>query len=290
MTKPLRLISVKPAFIPAPAGNLFTLYLCRKDIQAAGHAVLFMPPFAEELNKSRRMIALQARQFAQAGLGVLIPDLYGTGDSEGDFSEASWQIWEQDVATAVSWLLDQGVTRISLWGMRLGIHLALGLIPLLADHLERILLWAPVIRGDQMMTQFLRLRLAADMMTEGEKISTRDLRAQLAAGREVEAAGYTLSARLVGEVDKLNLTTLIPDAWPPIDWFDLAPTGSTTPNVAGQRVRAAWNDAGAHVSHHLVTGTSFWNTPEITLVPELLARTSEVMAKQQDRGGRAHGG
>ena len=290
MSRPHRPISVKPAFIPASAGDLFTLYLCGKDTPPTEHTVLFLPPFAEELNKSRRMIALQAQQFARAGLGVLIPDLYGTGDSEGDFSQASWQLWQRDVATAVDWLLDQGVARITLWGMRLGAHLALESIPLLAGRLERILLWAPVIRGDQMMTQFLRLRLAADMMTEGEKISTQDLRAQLAAGREVEVAGYTLSARLVSEVDKLNLTTLIPDAWPPIDWFDLAATGSTSPNVAGQRVRTAWSDAGAQVRHHLVTGASFWNTPEITLVPELLARTSEVMAEQQDSGGQAHGG
>ncbi len=288
MTGSPRPLSFQPAFLPASAGNLFTLYVCGRHSPATEHAVLFLPPFAEELNKSRRMIALQAQRFAQAGMGVMIPDLYGTGDSEGDFGQASWQIWQQDVATAANWLRDRGAPRITLWGMRLGAHLALESIPLLADCLERILLWSPVIRGDQMITQFLRLRLAADMMAKEEKTTTRDLRAQLAAGQEVEVAGYTLSARLVSEVDKLNLATQKPDAWPPIDWFDLAPDGNAPPNMAGQRIRTAWSEAGAAVRHHQVAGTPFWNTPEITLAPALLDHTSKVMAERWEPGDQTH--
>jgi alpha/beta superfamily hydrolase len=46
---------------------------------------------AEELNKSRHVAAAQARAFAAAGYSVLQIDLYGCGDSSGDFGEPAGQ-------------------------------------------------------------------------------------------------------------------------------------------------------------------------------------------------------
>ena len=45
--------------------------------------VLYLHPLAEEMNRSRRMAALQARALAAAGCEVLQPDLLGCGDSAG---------------------------------------------------------------------------------------------------------------------------------------------------------------------------------------------------------------
>jgi len=61
--------------------------------------ILYSPPFAEELNKSRRMVALQARQLAASGYAVLLLDLYGCGDSGGEFDTATWSIWQDDLDT-----------------------------------------------------------------------------------------------------------------------------------------------------------------------------------------------
>ena len=74
-------------FLPAEPGFRFGLYFPPCSTQPRG-GVLYCPPFAEEMNKSRRMAALQARAFAKAGYGVLLLDLYGCGDSSGDFSDA----------------------------------------------------------------------------------------------------------------------------------------------------------------------------------------------------------
>jgi alpha/beta superfamily hydrolase len=54
--------------------------------------ILCIHPFAEEMNKSRRMAALQSRALAEAGYTVLQIDLHGCGDSAGDFGEASWPL------------------------------------------------------------------------------------------------------------------------------------------------------------------------------------------------------
>jgi len=63
-------------------------------------ALVYIHPFAEEMNRSRRMAALQARALAAQGIGVLLLDLHGCGDSAGDFGDASWDGWLRDIAAA----------------------------------------------------------------------------------------------------------------------------------------------------------------------------------------------
>ena len=67
---------------------------------------MYFPPFAEELNKSRRMVSMQARQFCHTAYAVLIVDLFGTGDSEGNFGDTDWEILQNDMCVALRWLQD----------------------------------------------------------------------------------------------------------------------------------------------------------------------------------------
>src|SRR5436190_21776504 len=88
--------------------------------QHSAGAMLYLHPFAEEMNKSRRMAAMQARALAAAGWTVLQLDLFGCGDSEGEFGSASWTQWLDDAAAAIEWLdADTGSTP-ALWGVRTG--------------------------------------------------------------------------------------------------------------------------------------------------------------------------
>ena len=61
-------------------------------------------PFAEEMNKSRRMVALQASALADAGYAVLQLDLDGCGDDSSGFADASWEGWCSDVVRACRWM------------------------------------------------------------------------------------------------------------------------------------------------------------------------------------------
>ena len=70
-----------PVFIDSAAGRVFAIYHRPAEGGSNGPAMLYLPPFAEEMNRSRRMAALQARALAAAGYGVLLLDPYGTGDS-----------------------------------------------------------------------------------------------------------------------------------------------------------------------------------------------------------------
>ena len=115
---------IEAFFLPGSQGAIFAIYHPPASGVIERGGVLYAPPFAEEMNKARRMAALQARRLAAAGFGVLIPDLYGCGDSGGDFAEARWDIWRDDLSRCRDWLRGRGHHRLVLWGLRLGALLA----------------------------------------------------------------------------------------------------------------------------------------------------------------------
>jgi alpha/beta superfamily hydrolase len=92
------LIGPEPHFIAGHGGQLFALHFPSE--KPSGRALLVLPPFAEELNKTRRMLSLAARALQNAGHEVLLVDLYGTGDSAGDFADASFRGWSADLQAA----------------------------------------------------------------------------------------------------------------------------------------------------------------------------------------------
>ena len=115
---------VEPLFLVGSAGPLFAVYHAPAPTGPAVGGLIYLPPFAEEMNRSRRMAALQARSLAASGIGVLLLDLYGTGDSGGEFAAARWRIWLDDVATAADWLVARLPGPLGLLGLRLGGMLA----------------------------------------------------------------------------------------------------------------------------------------------------------------------
>ena len=78
-------------FIETEHGRLFCLL--RTPAPAPGQkVVLVIPPFAEEMNKSRRMFTLLADALGQQDIALCVFDLFGTGDSSGDFADATLDI------------------------------------------------------------------------------------------------------------------------------------------------------------------------------------------------------
>ncbi|MEM9056541.1 MAG: hydrolase 2, exosortase A system-associated [Pseudomonadota bacterium] len=258
----------RPFFLAGSAGRLFALHVPAAG-ERTGQGVLLCPAFAEEMNKTRRQALLQARAFAAAGRDVLIVDLHGTGDSDGDFAEARWEQWLDDLARGAAWLVEQGAGRLCLWGVRLGALQALALAAgALAPQVERVLLWQPVALGKAFVTQFLRLRIAAQLNAAGGGETTASLRERLGAGEALEVAGYMLSPALVEAIDAQNLRAATPSVACAIDWVEIGGRGNgLTPASAG--AVKALEAAGATVVPHAVPGEPFWSTPETTTVPGL---------------------
>ncbi len=268
---------MSPFFLRGGAGRLFCLYFPPTD-GALRQAILFFPPFGEESNKSRVMIAAQARRLSAAGFGVLLVDPFGCGDSEGEFGDARWEIWRQDMRQAAAWLREQGATRLSCWAQRSGALLMADTAGELGE-LDRLLLWSPVLRGDMFLTQFLRLRLAADMLRGGQQESTKDMRQRLAAGECLEVAGYNLHPELVKAMDEQRLEGLDAARFRFIDWFEMVADEGRPLPLPARKLAESWSSQ-VTLHQQAVVGEAFWGTVEITRVSALLDATSRALAQE----------
>lgn len=195
----------EPLFLQGCTGQLFALYLPAQG--EARQAIIYLPPFAEEMNRCRFTVAQQAGALSELGYAVLLLDPYGTGDSAGDLSDATWEGWVKDVRIAADWL-EARTSLITLWGLRLGALLAADAANRTPDRYKRLLFWQPVQDGKLFLTQYLRLRIAFLMDRNLPAETTDDMRNTLKTGGVLEIAGYPIGGRMAEELDTLRLSEI----------------------------------------------------------------------------------
>jgi exosortase A-associated hydrolase 2 len=280
MTAPQGAPQAEPFFLESAAGQRFCLF--HPPAGACRGAVLYVHPFAEEMNRSRRMAALQARALAALGYGVLLLDLGGCGDSSGDFGDARWALWKDDLALGAAWLRRRLDRPLTLWGLRLGALLAVDYARS-ADHpVESLILWQPVQNGATFLTQFLRLRVASAMLEEAAgqaQTSTGALRQALQAGETLEIAGYDLAPPLAAALDALDpLEAMTPPC--PVHWLEAVGAAGQALPAGAARIGAEWQRRGIDARQRVVHCPPFWTTPEITESPAWLAATSDILRER----------
>jgi len=268
---------VEAFFFDADPGTRFSMYYAPDPRQQSRGAVLYVHPFAEELNRTRRMAAQQARAFATLGYAVLQIDLFGCGDSCGDFSAARWPLWKRDLEVARDWLAERSPGPMLLWGLRLGGLLALDLA--CSVPVDGLLLWQPYLNGRTCINQFLRQQLAARLL-DGERgvpRSTATLRARLATQGQLEVGGYTLTADLANAIDSIDALHL-PLPAVPVHWFASGSPAASRQAAAAERFGAQWAQRGATLHYHQVDGLPFWASPDTAECRALLDATGAAIA------------
>jgi exosortase A-associated hydrolase 2 len=263
---------VEPFFFDAEPGTRFSVYHAPNPQVEPRGAILYVHPFAEELNKTRRMAALQSRAFATLGYAVLQFDLFGCGDSCGDFHSGRWELWKSDLAIAAAWLAERaGGGQLHLWGVRLGGLLALDCARDLRP--AGVILWQPFTSGRNCVNQFLRQRLAAE--PDSVARNTAALRTELAVHGHIEVNGYQVAVPLVKAIDDCDAASL---RLPPctVHWFaNPSPAPArVTANVA--RLAAIWARDGVQLHFHPVDGPASWSAQDVIECPALLDATSAV--------------
>jgi exosortase A-associated hydrolase 2 len=268
-----------PFFLQGRAGPLFCLHFPAATDGRAARAILVLPPFLEELNKCRRMLALGARALQSIGRDVLLVDLYGTGDSAGDFADASLAVWRADLACAASWLAARGATHLDILAVRAG-ALLLREIELPAGVKRgRVALWQPVLSGKLLMSQMLRLRLVEGIADgAGKRLSAPDVRTMLRNDGRIEVGGYELTENLVSALEELADPLQGAEQWERLTVLEVASEGVTELSAASRHAVEALRLRGVGVGTKVVSGEPFWATPEIAIVPALLDATVVALA------------
>lgn len=263
-------------YLPRAPGRLLCV-VHRPSHGTPRGAILYAQPFAEEMNKTRRMASLGARALAADGWAVVLVDLTGCGDSAGDFGDATWKGWHEDLRAGWEWLASRFDGIRCLWGLRTGCLLAAEVARGLAAN-PRLLLWQPVLSGKQHLAQFLRLRLARERVEGGADAGgSQALHAELAAGHALEIAGYELAPGLALGLEAAELDL---EGYPEeVHWLEVV-TGPSRDLGAGARGRVAeWTASGAKIQTRAVPGPAFWQTVEITECPALVEATVGALAQ-----------
>ncbi|MGQ0384074.1 MAG: hydrolase 2, exosortase A system-associated [Gammaproteobacteria bacterium] len=241
-------------------------------------SVLIAPPFAEEMNKSRQLLAQLAEALADQGLATVLPDLGGTGDSEGEFADADWDAWRADLVAAAEWAAAEGRPVQALLGIRLGCALACAAVHGIPGRIVRTVFWAPVTDGQLFLTQFLRLRVAATMMSDGPRESTGRLRSRLTAGETVDVAGYALGSRLALQIEGLRLPQLVSPALGELWWIEVSRSDPPALPEAADRAIAGASATACRITPMAIAGEPFWASTEIVVNRRLLDDTAAVLA------------
>lgn len=264
----------EPFFLQSHAGNLFALFQPAEG-QSRG-SLLYVPPFAEEMNRCRHIVAEQTRALAKQGYASLILDLYGTGDSVGEYTEASWSIWVQNIQCAADWLESKTQTQVMLWGLRLGALLAANVANTDPQRFARLLLWQPVLDGKLFLTQYMRLRIAFLMDNNLPPETTDGMRQAIHSGGILEVAGYPLSNPLFADIDQKRFGDLTGLARTHIDWFEHVVEAGKPPTIATKRAIDQLSAAGGEVNLHAFTGPPMWQLHKRDDIPDLVSQTTQL--------------
>lgn len=267
--------SIKADFLECQGRKLFYLLLQPTDVEACG-SVLYLPPFTEEMHKSRHIVASQARLLAARGYNVLLLDLTGCGDSGGEFSEADWQVWLQDANAAASIVAELGPGPFVVWGQRMGAMLACELSRSRSD-VTRMIFWQPTLNGEQLIDQFLRLRTLPFFSSGEGGFDRTALWSELRAGKTLEIAGYELSPAMALGIARVRLNDICPPC--PVYWLEIGSRRNQGLAVASENVVRHWREQGGQVEVMTVMGEPFWRNAESSTNPELLRLTLELLAR-----------
>lgn len=260
---------LRPVIVSGPQGDLIGFYHPPASHVATVGDVLLVPAFAEEMNRCRSMVTMQAQALAAIGMGTLVLDMRGTGDSPGEFEQADWEGWRDDLKCGLRWLRTHGNGCQTLWGVRLGALMAAQL----AAHdsgIDKLLMWMPIVNGKTYWTQFLRIRIASEMGLPNGIKSTEILRQQSAAGQVVEASGYLVGPVLATQLDSLEMPPAEHLIGKTIAWFEVGSSADAPAPRANAKLVSDWQGKGLQITVTQVVGPPFWQVHERETAPLLV--------------------
>ena len=247
--------------------------------------VILVPPFAEEMNRSKRMYVLCARLLANSGIHALCFDFSGTGDSSGEWGEFSYDDWVSDLKVVYDYAKSIA-SEVNFVALRFG---ALILADAAKDDrvsANKCIFWDPIEKGESLTRQLVRMKIAAAMADEAKKITTRDVIDSMNHEGLLESAGYHVSRLMFEDIKSKNLFDLMPTVADKTDvhWMTLGKHKDTENKWLANSFTYSDFDACANVNRmhmHPVNDVKFWMQQEVTISPRLLAVTHEVFTGEQ---------
>jgi alpha-beta hydrolase superfamily lysophospholipase len=194
----------EPIYFGAPGRPLFGFFHSPVEEERRRQVgVVLCPPIGTDHVRSEWTYRNLAERLAALGFPCLRFDLSGTGDSSPEEPGSDTvRAWLEDIDAAVKELRGRaGVSRIALFGMRLGGSLALAHASSRAD-IASVVLWSPCLSGAAFVEELRRLQAVY------ARIEPHVGRAPPPRDGSGEALGLRLPARFVESLSKLDTLQL----------------------------------------------------------------------------------
>ena len=191
-----------PLFFGTTSRRLFGIYEAGRKGNRAPRAAVLCNPWGQEYLRAHRSMCRLARMLAASGWDTLRFDYYGTGDSGGDLIEANLGGWEKDI----EWTIEEaratsGANRVALIGLRLGANLAASVAVRRSKEIEALILWDPVVRGPEFLSEVHALEATISRAPSLERAG------DVGGGHEI--LGFALTKAMAAEIGSLDLVSLV---------------------------------------------------------------------------------
>jgi uncharacterized protein len=189
-----------PFYFGSADRQLFGIYDPASLESDSTRAVILCHPWGSEYLHAHRTMRQLSTRLARAGFHALRFDYFGTGDSAGEITEATLSGWEADIGSAVREMKDMTrATQVALVGLRLGAALVAQVAAKRPDEIDALVLWDPVLSGEEYLSELLAALPPADRTAEWRSD-----------GSDHEIQGFLLTAGMRREILTINLPSLLP--------------------------------------------------------------------------------
>jgi len=171
--------------------------------------IVICQPIAEEKTRVKRVMVNAARYLCSKGYPVILFDYLGDGDSGGRFEDATLKSRVSDALCAVSVLKSEANCGVcGFLGLRLGATIA-SLAALQYKQSAFLILWEPVIRGSDFISDWLKTHLSSQLVQYKKIVYNRNrLEEMLSTGQSLEVEGYIMSSIFYKQLKELNLLNI----------------------------------------------------------------------------------
>lgn len=244
---------IDPIFIKSGDRNIFVI----KHGDLNKRATLVVPALFEEHNYS---LSVLSNTLSSNGRFFVRFDYAGLGDSEGNILGTSIEDWLQNIVDVGKNMLEQGVDKISLLGIRFGGLLILANQEYLHQELpiSDQTVWKPLVSGQAQINLLKKLKRASFSQNEKEGA---DWLAKVANGEVVNVGGYPISNELLTSLERLQIN-VADKPLSKLHWLEL---GSNSLPINVLKFSEHWND----VEFKALECERFWQIPEIYKAPQL---------------------
>jgi pimeloyl-ACP methyl ester carboxylesterase len=186
-----------PLFIETSPRLFALLFLPEPEVRKQT-AYLVIHPFAEEKKSAHRTLVELSRQLYQYGYPVLMFDLRGCGDSEGDFGRVRLDEWIADIHAAAGLLKSSAACKkLNVLALRFGAFFAQCYDREHPGTVTEHVWIEPVLKPADYLRKSLRHKLMKELCTVGAVTSSRDdLLQNLQNQKSIDFDGYEIGSGL----------------------------------------------------------------------------------------------